>query len=94
MKATEFYKGLQINLPEYGFKLDKHGMYNTESGGYNPVNNGDLKIDVFSSRNLVTVIVSNDFYYLKDTTDYNKGYKQNMVALTGDRIKEFVNRLN
>lgn len=94
MKATELYKGLQINLSEYGFKFDKDGMYNTESGMYNTVNNGDLQIDVFSSRNIVTVTVSNDFYYLKDTTDYNKGYKQNMVALTGDRIKEFVNRLN
>lgn len=87
MKATEFYKGLQINLPEYGFKFDKHGMYNT-------VNGKDLQIDVFSSRNIVTVIVSNGFNYLKDTTDYNKGYKPNMVALTGDKIEEFAGRLN
>lgn len=87
MKATELYKGLQINLPKYGFKFDKYGMYNT-------VNGKDLQIDVFSSRNLVTVIVSNGFNYLKDTTDYNKGYKPNMVALTGDKIEEFANRLN
>jgi len=94
MKATELYKGLQINLPEYGFKFDKYGMYNTESGIYNTVNSGDLQIDVFSNRNLVTVIVSNGFYYLKDTTDYNKGYKPNMVALTGDKIEEFASQLN
>ena len=93
MKATELYKGLQINLPEYGFKFDKDGMYNTVNGMYNPVNNGDLKIDVFSSRNIVTVIVSNGFYYLKDTTDWNKGYKPNMVALTGEKIEEFADRL-
>jgi len=87
MKATELYKGLQINLSEYGFKFDKNGMYNT-------VNGKDLQISVYCNRNKVTVTVDNGFQHLTDTTDFNKGYKPNMVALTGDKIKEFTNQLN
>lgn len=86
MKATELYKGLQINLPEYGFKFDKYGLYNT-------VNGKDLNISVYCKRNNVTVIVGNGFYYLKDVTDWNKAFKPNMVALTGEKIEEFASRL-
>lgn len=86
MKATELYKGLQINLPEYGLKFDKYGMYNT-------VNGKGLQISVFSNWNKVTVTVDNGFQHLTDTTDWNKGYKPNMVALTGDKIEEFANKL-
>lgn len=86
MKATEFYKGLQINLPEYGFKFDKYGMYNTESGK-------DLQISVYCNRNKVTVTVENDFEYLAETTNWNIYFKPNMVALTGEKIEEFASRL-
>ena len=87
MKATEFYKDLQISLPEYGFKFDKDGMYNTANGK-------NLQISVYCNRNLVTVIVGNGFSYLKDTTDWNVWFQPNMVSITSDTIEEFVNRLN
>lgn len=86
MKATEFYKDLQINLPEYGFKFDKYGLYNT-------VNHKYLQISVCCKRNNVTVTVDNGFEYLTDTTNWNKAFKPNMVALTGEKIEEFASRL-
>ena len=87
MKATEFYKGLQINLPEYGLKFDRKGMYNT-------VNGKDLQISVYCNRNKVTVTVDNGFQHLTDTTNWNVCFKPNMVSLSCDKIEEFANRLN
>ena len=87
MKKVEFYNSVKTSV-QYLSGLSREAWYN--DGGDIVLKTSKRNIRLSCNRNVVTLYVR--LYGENETvvTDYNKGYKDNMVALTVEKIGEFL----
>jgi len=88
MKKTEFYNDIKTNV-SYLTGLKREYWYKV--GGSIALETDYYCINIECNRNVVTLFTKG-FGEKGETvvTDYNKGYKENMVTLTAEKVYNFL----
>ena len=87
MKKADFYNNVKTSV-QYLSGLSREAWYN--DGGAIVLKTSKRNVRLSCNRNIVTLHTK--LYGENETvvTDYNTGYKDNMVALTVEKIGEFL----
>ena len=88
MKKTEFYNDIKTNV-RYLTGLSRGAWYN--DGGAMVLQTSKRLVSLSCNRNVVTLYTKVDGEKGETVViDYNKGYRDNMVTLTAEKIDRFL----